>query len=593
VTATAHQQVSQRAAAIAAVQRACRVLLAYQHPGGSWPDSATAEVSLVAESLLVREFLRLADDDLTRAAAGQIRSSQRADGSWAGAEPGAAADLSASVLAYLALRLAGDSPDAYHLAAAAGWIRDAGGLETVGMTARTWLAMFGLAAWADVAVPALDVLFRPGRRVVGQADSATWSRVVTVTLAIIGAVRPVHPLSVQLTELQVVPRLAAVAGPPRPAALSAARSVALRRCGGWLASWQQHGALADGWRPVWPCSLAALHVAGYSSDHPALAAGLARLGSGSETPESSPAGLAPIAQTTLAVAALRAAGLRGDDSALAAAASWLARRRVDGPVAGDGPGAGTEPAPCGWSFCPDGFPRPGDTALVLLAVRGIGSAGPGGRSVLRPAARWLAGTQDKDGSWGGSAALTGYSVRALATAGGDDAVAAHAVRRGVVWLLRAQLPLGAWPGRHSGGDLLATTIVLPALLHGGVRAGKPAVTGGVGWLLDQQNADGGWRVGEVAGLRRPGESDETGTAHALMALLAVGGGAVTDAVAAAVEWLIQGQRADGSWPPPPGTGGSLAAPRRPAGDPSTPVASILLPLAALGHYLAAGDGMGS
>lgn len=585
MTAIAPERVSHRAAASAAVQRASRVLLACQHPGGWWPDRAAAGVCVAAETLLVREFLGVGDDGLAAAAAGQIRSSQRADGSWAGAEPGVAADLSASVLAYLALRLAGDPPDAYHLAAAAGWIRDAGGLEAAGVTARAWLAMFGLTAWADVPVPALDALHRPGRRVAGHADSATWSRAVTVSLAIIGAVRPVRALPIQLTELHAVPALVTVSGPRRSAALSPARSVAVRRCGGWLASWQQHAALSDGWRPAWPCSLAALHAAGYPPDHPALAAGLARLASASEQPESVAAGLPPIAQTTLALDALRMAGLGADHPALVTAAGWLARCWIDGRPAALGTGVRAEQAPCGWSFCPDGYPRPADTAVVLLALNGMEGAGVTACSVLA-AARWLAGTQDKDGSWGGSAALTGYCVQALATAGGGDPAAAHAMRRGVVWLLRAQLAPGAWPGRHGGSDLLATTIVLPALLAGGVLARKPAVTSGVGWLAGQQNADGGWCLGDVAGLRRTGASDEAGTARALLALLAAGGAAVSDVVAAAAGWLIRTQGPDGSWAEPAGAAGPPAGLRRAASDASTPVAGVLLPLAALGQYVA-------
>ena len=80
-------------------------------------------MSLDAEALLVREFLGVRTAEATNVAAQQIRSVQQPDGNWIGGpEPGGRGDLSASTLAYLALRLAGDSPDAYHLAVAAGWI---------------------------------------------------------------------------------------------------------------------------------------------------------------------------------------------------------------------------------------------------------------------------------------------------------------------------------------------------------------------------------------------------------------------------------------------------------------------------------------
>ena len=57
----------------------------------------------------------------TAAAARWIRSSSGADGTWANFH-GGDADLSTTVEAYVALRLAGDDPQAPHMAAAAAWV---------------------------------------------------------------------------------------------------------------------------------------------------------------------------------------------------------------------------------------------------------------------------------------------------------------------------------------------------------------------------------------------------------------------------------------------------------------------------------------
>ena len=69
---------------------------------------------------------RPADDEETAAAARWIRSQQRADGTWANFY-GGAGDLSTTVEAYVALRLAGDEPDAPHMkqAAPGSWTRAA------------------------------------------------------------------------------------------------------------------------------------------------------------------------------------------------------------------------------------------------------------------------------------------------------------------------------------------------------------------------------------------------------------------------------------------------------------------------------------
>lgn len=122
-------------------RRASRILLARQDSAGRWTGRCAGDVTLDAESALVREFLGVSRPELTRAGAQQIRSMQQPDGSWiGGAEPGRPGDLTPSVPAYLALRLAGDPPDAYHLAVGAVWIRDAGGLAAAGLVAGAALA---------------------------------------------------------------------------------------------------------------------------------------------------------------------------------------------------------------------------------------------------------------------------------------------------------------------------------------------------------------------------------------------------------------------------------------------------------------------
>jgi squalene-hopene/tetraprenyl-beta-curcumene cyclase len=585
VTVTAAREAGRGAAGSAAVERACRLLLACQDPAGWWPDRAAAEVTVAAEGLLALDLLAIRTAAATTAAAGRIRSRQRADGSWAGGEPGAAADLSASVLAYLALLLAGDSPDAYHMAAAAGFIRDAGGVDAVGVTARVWLAMFGVTAWASVPVPSPEACYLSAR---ATPELGTVSPVTAVTLAVLGAVRPARPLPAGLTELQaagpepgqaVQPSAAAETEPGR--ARAAARQAALRRCGRWLADWQLQASPDDQRRPVWPLSLVALHALGYPPSHPAQAAGLARLDRADGQPEGCGLFLPPVAHTALALEALRAAGVPADHTALRTAGQWLVRQQVAAAATGPRPRGGARPR--GWSFCPDGCPRPADTACVLIALGGVDLPTAIGRPAA-DAALWLAATQRRDGSWAGSAAVTGYCVRALASQHVRQAPVARAIRRGVIWLLQAQLPLGAWPGSHGAADLLATTVALGALQAAGVLPRKPPMTGAAGWLLAQQNSDGGWHLGDVDGPGPPGGSDPVGTAHALAALLAVGGETAVG-VDAAARWLVRAQLPDGSWAAP----GSVAgrAPRWRQASFGPPVAGVLLPLSALGRYAAA------
>src|SRR6202047_998550 len=107
-----------RDAARATLDRAVEHLLGLQHEQGWWQGELETNVTMDAEDLLMREFLGIRTAEQTAAAARWIRSRQRADGTWANWR-GGDGDLSTTVEAYVALRLAGDPPEAAHLARAA------------------------------------------------------------------------------------------------------------------------------------------------------------------------------------------------------------------------------------------------------------------------------------------------------------------------------------------------------------------------------------------------------------------------------------------------------------------------------------------
>ena len=102
-------------------------LLSLQNEAGWWRGELQTNVTMDAEDLLLREFLGIRGAQETARSAAWIRSQQRADGTWANFFEGPG-DLSTTIEAYWALRLAGDDPGEEHMRIAAEFIREQGGI---------------------------------------------------------------------------------------------------------------------------------------------------------------------------------------------------------------------------------------------------------------------------------------------------------------------------------------------------------------------------------------------------------------------------------------------------------------------------------
>ena len=191
-----------QAAARTALDRAVGYLTGLQDPAGWWRGELETNVTMDAEDLLLREFLGIRTSEETAAAARWIRSSQRPDGTWANFR-GGDADLSTTVEAYTALRLAGDAPAEPHMATAASWIRARGGIESTRVFTRIWLALFGEWAWDDLPVMPPELIYLPRWFPLNVYDWACWARQTIVPLTIVCSFRPVRPLPFSLPELHV------------------------------------------------------------------------------------------------------------------------------------------------------------------------------------------------------------------------------------------------------------------------------------------------------------------------------------------------------------------------------------------------------
>ncbi|MFH9229774.1 squalene--hopene cyclase [Streptomyces lydicus] len=617
-----------------AAARATDYLLSLQDPAGWWKGDLETNVTMDAEDLLLRQFLGIQDPRTTEAAGRHIRGEQRPDGTWA-TFYGGPGELSATVEAYVALRLAGDAPDAPHMARASAWIREQGGVAAARVFTRIWLALFGWWKWDDLPELPPELLYLPKWFPLNIYDFGCWARQTIVPLTIVSAKRPVRPAPFALDELHVDPRRPA---PPRPlapatswdglfqrldkalhlyhkVALRKLRGAAMRAAARWIIERQENDGCWGGIQPPAVYSVIALHLLGYDLDHPVLRTGLASLDRFAVWREDGArmieACQSPVWDTCLATIALADAGVPADHPRLVKAADWMLAEQIRRP--GDWSVQRPQLPSGGWAFEfeNDNYPDIDDTAEVVLALRRVQHPDPQlVADAVQRAVRWNFGMQSRNGGWGAfdvdntspfpnrlpfcdfgevidppSADVTAHVVEMLADVG-----RAHdpRTRRGIAWLLAEQEPSGAWFGRWGTNYLYGTGSVLPALAAAGIPGSHPAVRRAVRWLEKVQNEDGGWGEDQRSYQDKErwagrGASTASQTAWALMALLAAGE-RESEAVRRGVRWLTGTQREDGSWDEPYFTG---------TGFPwdfsiNYHLYRQVFPLTALGRYLGGG-----
>ncbi len=559
-------QAAARDAAAEALARARDHLLGLQHEHGWWQGELETNVTMDAEDLMLREFLGIRTPEQTQAAARWIASKQRDDGTWANFY-GGPGDLSTTVEAYVALRLAGHLPHARHMARAAEWIRAQGGIPATRVFTRIWLALFGEWSWDDLPVMPPELIYLPAWFPLNVYDWGCWARQTIVPLTIVCAIRPATQFPFGLTELWPAgdgpvlvgrrdrkqdPAWAAVFGgldralhgyerrlasfSPRPgqrlrrrpaipvaASARAVRRAAMRRCAEWIIARQERDGCWGGIQPPWVYSLIALRLLGYGLDHPVMQRGLAGLDRFTITEESADGPVrrleacqSPVWDTVLAMIALADAGLPADHPALTRAADWLLEEEIVGP--GDWQVRRPALSPGGWAFefDNDNYPDIDDTAEVVLALARARSSGPDAarKGAIERGLDWMTGMASRDGGW---AAFDADNTSRLVT----------------------KLPFCDFGAVTDPPSADVTAHVVEALAAQGL-AGSRAARRGVVWLLRAQEEDGSW-------FGRWGANYVYGTGAVVPALIAAGVRPGKPAIRRAVEWLEEHQNPDGGW----------------------------------------------
>ncbi|MGA9285616.1 MAG: terpene cyclase/mutase family protein [Solirubrobacteraceae bacterium] len=570
-----------------ALERACEHLLSLQDESGWWKGELQTNVTMDAEDMLLREFLGIRQSGETERSAAWIRSQQRDDGTWANFH-GGPGDLSTTIEAYWALRLAGEEPEAEHMRAAAEFIRAEGGIERARVFTHVWLALFGLWPWEQVPALPPEIVLLGARVPLNIYDFACWARQTIVALSVVIAHRPHHPLPFSLVELHG-------AEPWRPAVPQSTRGrwlarldrvlrsyerhtprlvrrLALGRAERWIVRRQEADGSWGGIQPPWVYSLMALHLGGYPLEHPLMRRGIegidtfmieSRAGkaddrapgamgssAGNGSVEAAGASTAtgasrrleacqsPVWDTALAMVALSDAGLPDKHEALVRAGEWLLDEEVG--VIGDWHVARPGLKPGGWAFefANDNYPDIDDTAEVVLALLRL-------RGDSRARASHPSADNTQPPGWTHGESL---EIRA-----------GHAIDRALAWTKGMQSTDGAW-GAFDADNTRALVRELPFLDFGEVidepsadvtahavemlaaagQAREPQIERAVRWLRERQERDGSW-------WGRWGVNHVYGTGAVVPALIAAGVEPSERCIRRAVRWLEGHQNEDGGW----------------------------------------------
>lgn len=587
-----------------AIERAKQHLLRLQSPQGYWCGELESNVTITAEHLLLTCFLGIPNEKLWQKIARYLLDQQRPDGSWA-IFYGGPGDLSTTIEAYFALKLAGISPQDPPMEQARSFILSKGGIPKARIFTKIWLALFGQYPWEGIPIMPPELILLPSWSPFNIYEFASWARGTIVPMLIILTQHPVCPLPkyAKLEELypSKVPLVTRL--PMRGERLFSwktfflcldrvlrlyeglawkpGRRYALKKAISWILAHQEADGSWGGIQPPWVYSLIALKTMGYHLTHPVLSKGIMgfeRFAIEDEKSFRLQACMSPVWDTALAILALREAGLSPDHPVMLKAGRWLLKEQIlsggDWQVkVGKVPGGG-------WAFEFDNdlYPDVDDTAIVMMALQEIALPEKEKEEALALGLDWILAMQSRNGGWGAfdkdctkrfltqipfgdfgalidppTADVTAHVVELLSKLGYEG----KPLRMALSFLRDEQEEDGSWFGRWGVNYIYGTWSALQALASVGEDKNAVSVRRAVEWLLAHQNPDGGWGESCLSykdpSWKGRGVSTASQTAWAIMGLMSAGE-ADHPATLSGIRFLIETQMPQGSWEEPYFTG---------------------------------------
>lgn len=441
-TLSHHLEPNLKASVNDAIRRAQDHLLKQQSLEGYWWAELEANVTLTAEYIMLQRLLRTPQKSRIEQARRYLLKEQREHGGWE-LYWGDGGELSTSIEAYFALKLAGEALDSQAMQRAREFILSRGGVTRSRVFTKIHLALFDAYPWDGIpTLPAWFVLL-PSWFPLNIYEMASWARSSTVPLLIVCDRRPLPGPEAKVDELFIdkdvslknldgnfvsslflfVDRVLKTAErigfvPFRKRAIKAAER--------WIIERREPSGDWAGIIPAMLNSLLALKTLGYDDDHPYVRRGLEaieRFGIVSSTAfrRNAPGGkippeggttsdeaacfrlqpcVSPTWDTALAITALVDSGLPSDHPALRRAGDWLLEKQIF--RYGDWAIKNRKGKPAGWAFefHNDCYPDVDDTAAVVMALLAVRLENESSKiEACRAAADWVASMECRSGGW--------------------------------------------------------------------------------------------------------------------------------------------------------------------------------------------------
>jgi squalene-hopene/tetraprenyl-beta-curcumene cyclase len=586
------------AACAQAQRRAVDYLLGLQHAPGYWWADLTADTTLEADFILLELWRHPPQSGvwnppsrpLIDKAVRSILARQLPDGGFNIYAKGPS-EISATVKAYTALKLAGLAIDDPDLSRARERILALGGLQQANSYVKVNLSLFGL--YPRKHTPSIPPEFMLLGDFIYQMSS--WTRAIVIPLSIVHAMNPQRPVPAGFNLDELITPGVSFEFPNNEGFWSwrnfflktdrflkflerrmwrgRLRTKAIRRAEQWMLERTRY---TDGVAAIYPPMMyviMALDLLGYPKDHPDVKEAEKQFFSLLVDDQRGfyfqPC-FSVVWDTAIAAYALGESGMV-PEHAMTRCADWLLTKEVRRK--GDWAKKRPNVEPSGWyfEFANEYYPDIDDTGQVLLALSHA-RASSGHDACVRRAVDWLLAMQSSDGGWAAfdvdnnwhslSAVpfadhnamldptcpdITGRVIEGLIASGVQQD---HpAIQHGVAYLRKSQEADGSWYGRWGVDYIYGSFLALRGLQAAGVSDREAYILRAGEWLRSIQNADGGWGESCESYDKNTfvaAESTPSQTAWAILGLLA-GGDTTSSSLQKGVEYLIETQRQEGGW----------------------------------------------